>query len=229
MCVLEGGVQQQQQQQEDQQQQQQHNIQNNRKFKAITPMELLSISQEEKILRYQCFKTLGSGAFGEVKLGIDTHTGDKVALKYVRITTQRDRKGLPKACFREMEALKQLGENCRIVHIKDFYAFETKLVLVLEYLPSDMATLISQLTDYLPRSHLKSYSFMIFDGLDYCHSNNIIHRDIKPSNILISSSGNIKLADFGLARVYNAASDVSMSHQIMTRWYRSPELLFASR
>jgi cell cycle related kinase len=99
---------------------------------------------------------------------------------------------------------------------------------------------------------------MIIDAIEYIHSNHIIHRDIKPSSklniilitlrllfpyfcfllyyilfihldILLSRSGQIKIADFGLARVYDANDKSPLSHQVATRWYRAPELLFASR
>ena len=101
--------------------------------------------------------------------------------------------------------------------------------MVFEFRASDLQHEISRAKKFLSSDVIKFYCLMILEALDHCHYHNIIHRDIKPSNILISSSGVVKLADFGLARVVDIASDASLSHQVATRWYRAPELLFGAR
>nr|AAW27908.1 SJCHGC03672 protein [Schistosoma japonicum] len=61
------------------------------------------------------------------------------------------------------------------------------------------------------------------------HSNGIMHRDLKPANLLISSKGVLKIADFGLARVFENNNERLYSHQVATRWYRAPELLYGAK
>ena len=73
----------------------------------------------------------------------------------------------------------------------------------------------------------KSYSLQLLRGLAFIHSQNIIHRDLKPSNLLISPTRRLKIADFGLARLQDDIRP--MSHQVATRWYRAPELLYGAR
>lgn len=176
--------------------------------------------------RYTETAKLGEGAFGEVRLAVDGRSGRRVAVKCVRVTASRE-VGIPRAVFREVEALRQLSEHPNIVKLLDVYPQETNLCLVFEYVPSDLAELIDCATEYLPRTHVKAFVKMTLEALLYCHSRNIVHRDIKPSNVLLTSGGMVKLADFGLARVIDRQG--SLSHQVATRMYRAPELLFASR
>jgi len=61
-------------------------------------------------------------------------------------------------------------------------------------------------------------------GLYYCHINRIIHRDLKPQNLLITKDLKLKLADFGLSRMFNLPMG-KMTHEIITLWYRPPEVL----
>ena len=64
------------------------------------------------------------------------------------------------------------------------------------------------------------------EGLAYCHDRNFLHRDIKCSNILMNNRGQVKLADFGLARLYNAEDkERPYTNKVITLWYRPPELL----
>ena len=173
---------------------------------------------------------LGQGAFGDVRWGVDGQTGQKVAMKYVRLPKQDGQSGVPKAIFREMEALKQLDDHAKVVKLLDVYPAESSLCLVLEYLPSDLGEVIGNATELLSVGHVKGFAWMLLDALAYIHSNHIIHRDIKPSNVLLSAEGQVKLADFGLARVIHPdKGHGSLSHQVATRWYRPPELLFASK
>lgn len=184
------------------------------------------------VVRYKVLGRLGEGAFGDVRWGVDTRNGVKVALKHVRIMTRGGPGGgggVPKAIFREMESLRQLEDHNRVVKLLDVYPEENNLCLVLEYLPSDLGEVISNAKNFLPVAKVKAFAWMLMDALRYIHSHHIIHRDIKPSNLLLTVNGQLKLGDFGLARVIEAQEGHnSLSHQVATRWYRPPELLFAS-
>lgn len=75
---------------------------------------------------------------------------------------------------------------------------------------------------------------MLLRGLAYMHSVHIMHRDLKPANLLISAKGQLKIADFGLSRIFEKDDDHRVrkrqySHQVATRWYRAPELLYGAR
>lgn len=107
------------------------------------------------------------------------------------------------------------------------YATRSNVNVVLEYCVTDLEEVIKDRTIILSPQEVKTCLHMILSGLHNCHQHWTLHRDLKPSNILIGADGNLKLADFGLARIYGSPNP-RMTHQVITRWYRPPELLFAA-
>ena len=97
--------------------------------------------------------------------------------------------------------------------------------MVFEYLSHDLTGLLNHPTFRLTHAHKKHLAQQLFEGLDYLHRRGVLHRDIKAANILISSTGQLKLADFGLARFYVKRRQLDYTNRVITIWYRSPELL----
>lgn len=77
--------------------------------------------------------------------------------------------------------------------------------------------------------------WMLASAVNYIHSLGIMHRDLKPANLLIGSRGELKVTDFGLCRIFdqckynNTDKEQQFTHQVASRWYRAPELLYGSR
>ena len=75
-------------------------------------------------------------------------------------------------------------------------------------------------------SPVQYFLYQILRGLKYIHSANVLHRDLKPSNLLLNANCDLKICDFGLARVTSETD--FMTEYVVTRWYRAPELLLNS-
>ncbi|XP_038076229.1 cyclin-dependent kinase 13-like isoform X2 [Patiria miniata] len=176
---------------------------------------------------------VGEGTYGQVYKAKDKQTGELVALKKVR--TDNEKEGFPITAVREIKILRQLNHpsvvNLReIVTDKqdalDFRKDKGAFYLVFEYMDHDLMGLLESGLVSFTEEHIRSFMKQLLDGLSYCHNRNFLHRDIKCSNILLNNKGQIKLADFGLARLYHA-DDKSRpyTNKVITLWYRPPELL----
>lgn len=131
--------------------------------------------------------------------------------------------------IREVKYLQELSHQ-NIIALHDvFSSKDQNLNLVLEYLPlGDLEMLIKDGNIQYGVADVKAWMGMLTRGVWFCHENFVLHRDIKPNNLLIASDGEVKLADFGLARSF-ADPYLNMTHQVITRWYRPPELLYGAR
>lgn len=89
----------------------------------------------------------------------------------------------------------------------------------------DLYFLLKNAGGPLSEELVQSYSSQLLEGLAYCHSRGVMHRDLKPQNLLISKDGGIKIADFGLARAFSFRS---LTVEVVTPWYRAPEVLLGS-
>ena len=100
--------------------------------------------------------------------------------------------------------------------------------MVFEYMDHDLTGVLSQTQFSFSDAHLKSLCHQMLAGLAYLHHKGVIHRDIKGSNILVNNRGELKLADFGLARFYLKRRKSDYTNRVITLWYRPPELLLGT-
>ncbi|KAL3529225.1 hypothetical protein ACH5RR_008547 [Cinchona calisaya] len=175
--------------------------------------------------RYLKREVLGEGTYGVVYKAIDTKTGQTVAIKKIRIGKQKE--GVNFTALREIKLLKELKDP-NIIELIDAFPHKGNLHLVFEFMETDLEAVIRDRNIVLSPADIKSYIQMTLKGLAFCHKKWVLHRDMKPNNLLIGSRGQLKLADFGLARIFGSP-DRRFTHQVFARWYRAPELLFGAK
>ncbi|XP_033833919.2 cyclin-dependent kinase 15 isoform X1 [Periophthalmus magnuspinnatus] len=172
---------------------------------------------------YLSLEKLGEGAYAEVYKGISRINGQLVALKVIRTSAQE---GVPFTAMREASLLKKLKHN-NVVLLHDIVQTDDTLTFVFEYVQTDLSQYMQQHPGGLHSHNVKLFSFQLLRGLSYVHKQKILHRDLKPQNLLISFRGELKLADFGLARSKSVPCQ-TFSSEVVTLWYRPPEVLLGS-
>ncbi|KAJ2489551.1 TFIIH complex serine/threonine-protein kinase subunit kin28 [Coemansia sp. RSA 2050] len=181
------------------------------------------INKETESL-YKKEKKLGEGTYAVVYLGHHIGTNRKVAIKKIKLGNMRS--GLDMSAIREVKALREL-RHPNVIELIDVFSHKTNLNLVLEFLDTDLENVIKDKSLVFMPADIKSWMMMALRGLDHCHKCWLLHRDLKPNNFLIASNGQLKLADFGLAREFGDVKR-AMTSQTVTRWYRAPELLLGA-
>jgi len=178
--------------------------------------------------RYTKIEKVGEGTYGVVYKAKDNGTNQIVALKKIRLEAEDE--GVPSTAIREISLLKELNDE-HIVRLLDIIHVEQKLYLVFEFLDVDLKRYIdngNQNRTPITAKIVKKFLWQLNAGLLYCHSHRILHRDLKPQNLLIDKDDNLKLADFGLARAFGIPMR-TYTHEIVTLWYRAPEVLLGGR
>ncbi|KIK98047.1 hypothetical protein PAXRUDRAFT_135021 [Paxillus rubicundulus Ve08.2h10] len=174
---------------------------------------------------YAIVSQVGEGTFGKVYKARNTITNVHVALKRIRMEVEKD--GFPVTAMREIKLLQSLRHQ-NVVRLYEMMVSNGSVFMVFEYMDHDLTGVLSQTQFSFSEANLKSLCSQMLAGLAYLHHKGVIHRDIKGSNILINNRGELKLADFGLARFYQKRRRSDYTNRVITLWYRPPELLFGA-
>ncbi|XP_037078095.1 cyclin-dependent kinase 14-like isoform X2 [Pollicipes pollicipes] len=172
---------------------------------------------------YLKLNQLGEGSYATVFKGYSNLTQQTVALKEIRL---QEEEGAPFTAIREASLLKEL-KHANIVILHDIIHARNALTFVFEYVHTDLSQYLEQHPGGLHGRNVQLFMYQLLRGLSYCHARRILHRDVKPQNLLISQIGELKLADFGLARAKSVPSH-TYSHEVVTLWYRPPDVLLGS-
>lgn len=176
--------------------------------------------------KYSKDKKVGEGTYAVVYVGKQINSKREIAIKEIKTGLFKD--GLDMSAIREVKYLQELRHPNVIELIDVFMSQDNNLNLVLEFLPCDLEVLLKDHLVVFKSSDIKSWLLMTLRGVHHCHRNNILHRDLKPNNLLLAPDGQLKIADFGLARLFGNANE-DFTSNVVTRWYRAPELLFGAK
>ncbi|GES57917.1 protein kinase [Aspergillus terreus] len=166
------------------------------------------------------------GSYGWVSRAKDITTGEVVALKKLKMENSPD--GFPVTGLREIQTLLE-ARHPNIVFLREIVMGSKmdEVFLVMDFLEHDLKTLLDDMREPFLPSEIKTLLSQVLSGLDFLHSQWIMHRDLKTSNLLMNNRGEIKIADFGMARYYGDPPP-KLTQLVVTLWYRSPELLLGA-
>uniref|UniRef100_A0A9J2PPM4 Mitogen-activated protein kinase n=1 Tax=Ascaris lumbricoides TaxID=6252 RepID=A0A9J2PPM4_ASCLU len=205
-------------------------------IKKISPFEHQTFCQrtlrEIKILTR--FKHENSGQMSlhyiPDRSALDVETHERVAIKKISPfehqtfcqRTLREIKILTRFKHENIINIQEIIRAPSVEQMKDIYIVQCLM-------ETDLYKLLK--TQKLSNDHICYFLYQILRGLKYIHSANVIHRDLKPSNLLLNTTCDLKICDFGLARVTDPGHDHTgfLTEYVATRWYRAPEIMLNSK
>ncbi|CAG7991882.1 unnamed protein product [Penicillium olsonii] len=170
---------------------------------------------------YTEWNPLGLGVSGLVCSAKDRIGQRTVAVKKLANPFQTE--AVARHMFREIKLLRQLRHE-NIINLTDIFISPSEdIYLVTELMATDLNTILK--AKKVEDQFAQYFMYQIMRGLKYLHSAGVVHRDLKPSNILVNENCDLKICDFGLARI----QDLHMTGYVSTRYYRAPEIMLTWR
>ncbi|KAI9893912.1 MAG: cyclin-dependent protein kinase [Vezdaea aestivalis] len=189
--------------------------------------------------RYEVVGFISSGTYGRVykALRADGQPGEFAIKKFKPDKEGGDIQytGISQSACREMALCSEL-DHPNVIHLVEIILQDKCIFMVFEYAEHDLLQIIHHHTQHSPRRPIpvpivRSILYQLLKGLLYLHRSWVLHRDLKPANIMVTSGGEVKIGDLGLARLFYKPLNTLFGGDkvVVTIWYRSPELLLGSR
>jgi len=178
---------------------------------------------------YKVLEPIGQGAYGVVCSAKDEAEGETVAIK--KIEDAFGHLTFAKRTLRELRMLRHLRHenliDVRHVFLPGVMSTFEDIYVVSELMETDLASILKSAQE-ISDDHCRFFLYQILRGMKFVHSADVIHRDLKPRNLLVNSNCDLKICDYGLARVKfqdPLFQTCAMTEYVCTRWYRAPEVL----
>ncbi|PHT96020.1 Cyclin-dependent kinase G-2 [Capsicum annuum] len=178
---------------------------------------------------FERLNKIGEGTYGVVYKARAKNIGEIVALKKIKLLEKEQ--GFPIIFLREINILLKC-HHPSIIHVNEVVVGTTldDIFIVMEYVEHDLKSLSEKMKHPFSQTEIKFLMIQLLEGVRYFHDNWIMHRDLKPSNLLVNDKGELKIGDFGLTHpIQSPLKNVPYTHNVVTLWYRSPELLLGGR
>lgn len=178
--------------------------------------------------KYEILETLGVGSMGTVYLARHRELGRQVAIKTFRLDQQADLGGT-RRFHQEARILAGLRHD-RLVNLFESGTHEERPYLVMEYVEGEDLARFLDREGPLPVPRALSIAHGILEALKVIHGAGIVHRDLKPANVLLTSSGELKVTDFGLAKsLVHSGMHTATGLVLGTPFYMPPEQAYGER
>lgn len=179
--------------------------------------------------RYTVLEPVGQGAYGIVCAAMDEQIGEQIAIK--KIENAFEHITFTKRTLRELRILRHLQHE-NLIDVRSIFLPGMKhdfedIYVFSELMETDLASILKS-SQPMTDDHCQFFLYQILRGMKYVHSAQVIHRDLKPRNLLVNANCDLKICDFGLARMNFSDLEFQscpMTEYVCTRWYRAPEVL----
>jgi cyclin-dependent kinase 8/11 len=185
---------------------------------------------------YKVVGFISSGTYGRVYKALGRGKPGEFAIKKFKPDKEGEQvayTGISQSAIREMSLCTELSHE-NVIKLIEIILEDKCIFMVFEYAEHDLLQIIHHHTQQ-PRhpiqpSMVRSIMFQLLNGCQYLHTNWVLHRDLKPANIMVTSQGEVRIGDLGLARRFEKPlhSLFSGDKVVVTIWYRAPELILGS-
>jgi hypothetical protein len=168
-----------------------------RPFQSV---DVFSQANKACTIEWKRGEVIGKGSFGKVYLGMNTKSGEMIAVKQIQLNSAEDVEAAA-----QIQTEVTLMENLRhpnIVTLLGTQRSGQKLNILMEYVPFKSLDVLLEKFGALHEKVIQLYARQLVDALAYCHAHGVVHRDLKGKNVLADTNGNLKLADFGSAKQF---------------------------